>query len=264
MKKTKDSRKKRHEQIRNLLISHNLLSVAEFCRILDCSEATIRNDLRYLEEQGFIQRTFGGAIATANTTYNTDVLLRTSVSTKEKEAIADYVIHHILVSGQIITLDAGSTNVILAQKIVESPLELTVITNSFAAASILSKSERINLYLVGGYYNPLTYAFLDEMAPKILESIRSDIFFLAPNGLSKEAGITISDPKEVFIKQTMIRHARQCIALADHSKIGKLGLKVICGFEALRMLVTDDKADVQEIARLEESGVRVVAAPSVS
>ncbi|HEX2945257.1 MAG TPA: DeoR/GlpR family DNA-binding transcription regulator [Clostridia bacterium] len=262
MSKSLDSRAARHNKIRNLLITNKLLNVDEFCEILHCSEATIRNDLRYLEEQGFIKRTYGGAVATENTTYNTDVILRTSVLNAEKQAIADYVVRNILTPGQIITLDSGSTNAILAQKIVESQLELTAITNSLISASILAKSQKVNLYVVGGYYNMLTYSFQDEITQKILETVRSDIFFLAPNGVSSQAGITITDPKEVNIKQMMIKHANRSIALADHSKVGKSGFKVICNLNDLNMLVTDDKSDVNEITRLKGASLPVVVVPA--
>lgn len=258
MKKSLDSRAKRHDKIRNLLITNKLLNVDEFCEILNCSEATIRNDLRYLEELGYIKRTYGGAVATENTTYNTDVNLRTSVLNEEKQAITDYVVKNILTPGQIITLDTGSTNAILAQKIVEAQLELTIITNSLVSASILAKSEKVNLYLVGGFYNNHTSSFQDEITPVILESIRSDIYFLAPNGISARVGITITDPKEVLIKQMMIKHANRSIALADHTKVGKSGFKVICGFDDLSMLITDNKSDNNEITQLKESGLAVV------
>ncbi len=261
MKKSKDSKTKRQEQIRNLLLTNKLLNVDEFCEILHCSEATIRNDLRYLEEHGYLKRTYGGAVATENTTYNTDVGLRTTVLSDEKQLIADYVVQNILTPGQIITMDTGSTNAVLAQKIVYAQLELTVITNSLISASILANSEKVNLYLIGGYYNKHTFSFQDELTPRILESIRSDIFFLAPNGISPTVGITITDPKEVTIKQMMMKHANRTIALADHSKVGKTGFKVISDFDDISMLITDYHSYQQDIIRLQEMGLSVVVLP---
>ena len=53
---SKNKIEKRHQEIRMLLLSNELVTVKEFCEVLKCSEATLRNDLRYLEENGFLKR----------------------------------------------------------------------------------------------------------------------------------------------------------------------------------------------------------------
>lgn len=52
----------RHERIRERLEAIKIVSNSELSELLSVSEATIRRDLEWLEEQGFLERTHGGAI----------------------------------------------------------------------------------------------------------------------------------------------------------------------------------------------------------
>src|SRR3989304_165128 len=51
----------RHERIRDLLEAQNVVSNTELGQLLGVSEATIRRDLQWLEKQGILERTHGGA-----------------------------------------------------------------------------------------------------------------------------------------------------------------------------------------------------------
>ena len=64
---------RRHEEIRNLLLSNGSVTLQELCSKLNCSEATIRNDLTALEKQGVLKRMHGGAVANENTIRNTKI-----------------------------------------------------------------------------------------------------------------------------------------------------------------------------------------------
>ena len=251
----------RHEKIRSMLIANDLVTVAEFRQALNCSEATIRNDLRYLEERGLLKRSYGGAVATGSTARRTNMNMRSVAYKKEKEAIAEYIVNHVLLSGQTIILDSGSTSLEIAQRIAESELELTVLTNSFTIAATLIHSPRVKLFLAGGNYDPEPAAFHDEFSVALFNTMRADICFLSVNGVSSEAGFTISGFEEAPIKQAMIKASHECYVIADHSKLGKIGLKVICNFSDVTALVCD-KHNNDEIAKeLEASGLRIILAP---
>lgn len=261
MQTFKNKTELRHEKIRSMLIAAELVTVAEFRENLNCSEATIRNDLRYLEEKGLLKRCFGGAVATGSTARHTSMNMRSIVYKKEKEAIADYIVKSVLLSGQTIILDSGSTSLEVAQKIAASDLELTVLTNSFSIATVLTNSPRIKFFLAGGNYDPEPAAFHDEFSIALFNTMRADLCFLSVNGVSCDAGFTISGFEEAPIKQAMIRASHQCYVIADHSKLGKTGLKVICSLAEVTALISN-KSDHEEIVKeLEASGLRIVLAP---
>ena len=90
--------------------------------------------------------------------------------------------------------------------------------------------------------------------------MRADIFFLSVNGISNKAGFTLSGHEEVPIKQTMIQCSQKCIVTADYSKLGKIGLKVICGFNDVDTLITDSAANPEEVKNLKKHGLNVILA----
>ncbi|MDF3000527.1 MAG: transcriptional regulator, DeoR family [Bacillota bacterium] len=261
MQTFKNKTELRHEKIRSMLIAADLVTVAEFRKNLNCSEATIRNDLRYLEEKGLLKRCYGGAVATGSTARHMNMNMRSVAYKKEKEAIAQHIVKSVLISGQTIILDSGSTSLEIAQRIVESELELTVLTNSFAIATILTHSSHVKFFLAGGSYDPEPGAFHDEFSIALFNTMRADICFLSVNGVSCDAGFTISGFEEASIKQAMIKASRQCYVIADHSKLGKTGLKVICDLSDVTALISN-KHDHDEIVKeLEASGLKIILAP---
>lgn len=258
MMKTGNKTEGRHEKIRAMLIANTVVSLGEFCSRLKCSESTIRNDLKALEEQGLITRTFGGAVANENTKYNISMSVRLKLHIEEKRRIAHYIVNKVLEEGCTISIDAGTTNAEIAKAILESSMKLTVITNSLTVSSILGKSGNIALYLSGGQYHPQKDAFIDAAAVGFIRSMRSDIFFLSCDGIDSKEGISISDPEETYIKQTMMACAKKTFCAADSSKIGEVALKIISPLNGVNALVTDARISKDQIRDFNAAGLSVL------
>ena len=52
----------RRERIQEYLALHKIARTVDLCNMLDASEATVRRDLEWLEQDGILERTHGGAI----------------------------------------------------------------------------------------------------------------------------------------------------------------------------------------------------------
>ena len=52
----------RRERIQEYLAIHKIVRMDELYKMLDTSEATVRRDLEWLEREGVLERTHGGAI----------------------------------------------------------------------------------------------------------------------------------------------------------------------------------------------------------
>lgn len=255
--KTSSKADTRQERIRKMLLSHNVVSITEFCQQLDCSESTIRNDLKSLDEQGIIKRTYGGAVLNENTRYNIAMNTRYELYKEQKEAIASYIIQHYLKDEAIITLDSGTTMVAIAKKILESSLKLTVITSSLAIAEVLNRTANIDLYLTGGKLNHIKEAFIDQSAVEFISSMSSDLCLLSCDGVDAHKGITIGDPEEVTIKKAMINNSKRSICVADGSKIGLVKLKEIFPLSKVKSLITDSNADKGQLEAMRNAGIEV-------
>lgn len=252
----------RHERIRDLLLSNGTITIGELCETFSCSEATIRNDLIKLEKCGILKRISGGAIATENTSRNSVIAKRINKELDEKNKIAEYVVNHIIKPNMILTLDSGTTNMMLAQKIFDYKIPCTIVTNSFYVASIVAKSPDIQLCLSGGCYDFEHGSFHDDTSDMILNTYRSEICFISPNGIDDSGLVTNSGISENSIKQQMIKQSLRTILLADHTKIDRTELKIICLATDTDMLITDDKITQEQYKRLTNAGFHVIVVSS--
>ena len=66
----------RQQQILSCMESKNTITVKELTDQLYASPSTIRRDLSELEAQGFLKRIHGGAVLTAESTFDTPASLR--------------------------------------------------------------------------------------------------------------------------------------------------------------------------------------------
>ncbi|MCI8271308.1 MAG: DeoR/GlpR transcriptional regulator [Erysipelotrichaceae bacterium] len=249
----------RQDKMRDMLLTKELISVQEFCEQLNASQATIRNDLTYLEQQNVLKRVLGGAISTEGTPRNSNFHLRSSLYIEEKKKIAAYAVKHWIKPNCTLTLDAGTTCRCIAQELLMQKIPCSVVTNSFAAASILEKSEYIRLYLIGGSYDREHASFHDLTAIQMISSLYSDIYFLSPNGIDLKGQVTSSATEEHAIKKAFLQQSQKIIIAADHSKFCKTALKVLCPLTDIDTVLTDDGLDNDILRQYRQAGIPLIA-----
>lgn len=254
----------RQNKILFLLSKHKHLTNKALCSELNCSEVTIRNDLRELAELRLIERTFGGASALDDTYGGTSISEHLEYSTDEKYAISDYVVKNLLTENQSIIVDTGSTCLALCHKLSEFHKPLSVVTNSLLNANYISKNPGLTLSLPGGTYNPTSDTFDSISTLSYYQDIYADCYFMSANGLTAN-GVSITmtaDANRAIIKKTIVEQASRVILLCDHSKINKTCFHKICSLEKISLIVTDDRCNDEERAAFRALSVPVVFAPA--
>lgn len=253
----------RQNKILFLLSKHKHLTNKELCQELNCSQVTIRNDLRELSDLNLIERTFGGASALDDTYGGISISEHLENSTNEKYAIADYVIKHIIKPHQSIIIDTGSTCLALCQRLSSYNDELSVVTNSLLNANYISKNPNLALSLPGGSYNPTSDTFDSISTMSYYQNIFADCYFMSANGLTANGvSITVTaDANRAIIKKTIVDQASKVILLTDHTKINKTCFHKICGLEKISLIITDGNCSEDERKSFESLGVPVVFAP---
>jgi DeoR family transcriptional regulator of aga operon/DeoR family fructose operon transcriptional repressor len=226
----------RQQRIKQLVLTQGSLRVTELAEQFGVSEMTIRRDFELLEEAGHLERTFGGAVASEQTAFETSYTVRLSKHKTEKTAIASYAAS-LIQDGDSIALDASTTCLALARELSKRPL--TIITNSLDCAIEL-RSSSAKVLLTGGYLRQVSGSFAGPLALKALQEFRVDHCFISAKGVSLEDGFMDSDPDEVEVKRTMLTAAAKKTALLDSSKFDKRALVRICGIAEVDLMVSDD------------------------
>lgn len=137
----------RRDHIISYLKEKKRIEVKELEEIFQVSGATLRTDLRTLEQEGKLVRTHGGALLKDDEIQKEDNLISRKCN-PQKRAIAREAKRYIN-ERETIILDSGSTTLELARELKDAK-DLKIITNDLQIALELQENPWIDLYLVGG------------------------------------------------------------------------------------------------------------------
>lgn len=215
----------RFNQILDILKFRNNVSVHYLAKALHVSEPTIRRDLAFLEQEGMIRRTYGGAIINEMNTTEVPLSLREGENRHAKDIIARQAARFIS-NGSVIFLDASST-VSKLVKYLPKFSDLTVISNSPTNSLQLAKL-KIRSYNTGGLLLENSVAYVGKLAESFVEKFNADILFFSCRGLSEDGILTDSSLEESDLRHAMMRHAKKKVFLCTDDKIGKRYMYNLC------------------------------------
>jgi DeoR/GlpR family transcriptional regulator of sugar metabolism len=249
----------RRFRICEILAEQRTVAAAELIERLGVTAATIRRDLSALEKEGLLMRSHGGAVSrTPSTSFQAplDSLMRSNRA--EKGVIAARAAS-LIVEGDTLFLE-GSTTVLELARLLVSRVRLTVVTNSPAIVIAMQRSTSANVLCTGGDLQKDLLYLSGVWTQRVLSEIRLDRAILGVSAIDSSYGVSTASHNEAQVKQAAVRAAKVCIGLADHSKFGKQGFAFVGPVTDLDYLVTDSKADPEQVADLRKRGVEVLIA----
>jgi ribose transport system substrate-binding protein len=249
----------RHQAILELLQRSESLRVTDLAEQLGVSESTVRTDLETLDEQGFLVRVRGGAIAKqtgAAIGSSPGLLQRSLKNAGEKQAIARWAAG-IVEDGDVIMLDASSTVLHIAP-FLRDRRNLTVLTNGISVAQALAKEASNTVILIGGILRPSGNALTGEISKQLLQDYHVQTAFVSCSGFTVDQGFFESSLHETQMKMLMLQAAQRCVALLDSSKIGNLGLTTFATLANVDYFVADEKIERQTIEQIQTTNTHVI------
>ncbi len=230
------------------------VNVVEIARELEVSSATVRRDLRLLEDQRLLGRTHGGAVP-QGVLYELPLRYKSTRQPEQKRRIAREAATRVL-DGWAIGLTGGTTTTEVARALVDQP-RLTIVTNALNIASEIAVRPNLKLVVTGGVARAESYELVGPIAEASLEGLNLDMVFLSVDGISPDAGLTTHHEIEAGTDRALIDRASRVTVVADSSKIGKVAFARICQLADVDELITDDGADPAAVAAIEDRGVTV-------
>lgn len=226
------------------------------------SDATIRRDLAYLEERGFVMRTHGGAVAShVSTAFEPLYTEKSRRHRQRKEDIAALACKRVH-DGEVVMLDSGSTTHALARELKVRRQALSVITCDLMIALELSDVPGFDVVIVGGSVRPRLYSVVGTLTEELLGSFHANHAFLGADAIDDDVGVTNANLAEVGVKRKLTRAASDTVLLADHSKFGKVSLARVAGLGAFDAIITDAGMPDDQLARFVDAGAQLVRAPT--
>ena len=230
------------------------MTVSALCKELNVSEATMRRSLQSMHERNLLERVHGGA--TLRGALRPEQLFsdKEGQLNQEKSRIAEAALA-MIEDNDVIYLDGGSTILCLA-RLLDQRKNLTIVTNSLMAASILMESGH-KLILTGGEFRAISRTLVGPLSAHVIRNITVNKAFMGTIGLTLSDGMSTTDASEAFTKLQVLPRARQVILLADHSKLGFSSFVHSGDLRSINVLITDGIGDAFK-ERLEQEGIMVV------
>jgi DeoR/GlpR family transcriptional regulator of sugar metabolism len=239
----------RRAAIVEMLRTSGSVSVAEVQTELGVSPMTARRDLAEISRRGIARRTHGGAVMPSIAAHEDSFSTRLGLETDAKAALADAAVE-LLQPHDAIFIDSSTSGYFLARRIVESSLELTLITNSLPIMQLVAQhaAPSTELVAIGGLLRTLTQSFVGPHAIHTVSGHFTDRAFVSVKALSASGVLTDVDPLEAEVKRAMIAQAGEAVLLVDQSKLTSRGLNAVAPLSDVSLVVAcgvdDDELQV--------------------
>jgi DeoR/GlpR family transcriptional regulator of sugar metabolism len=232
----------RQAKILQIIREREFIENSELTRIFNVTIATIRADLKALNEQGLVQIDHGGTSVANRDEVRGEPLYETKIFVNHdaKQAIgktAATLVH----DGDVVILDSGTTNFSIARSLRINHLKkLTVVTCDMMVAKELGSDPDIDVILLGGKVRKSYYSTCGIYTESILKNLHANKFFLGIDGANQEYGITNIILEEVPIKKLQIEISDEVILVADSTKFGKTAIHRVCMWNEIDKIITDN------------------------
>jgi DeoR/GlpR family transcriptional regulator of sugar metabolism len=244
------------------------VSVADLARDHAVSAVTVHRDLEELARDGLVERVHGGARALSVTpsapAIPTAWTQRADMAGSAKAAIAAHAARYVG-HGATIFLDASSTALALARRIVDDPPnELTLVTNSPAIAYEI-QAEPVHVVIAPGELDQHMRMIAGRWTVEFLSELNFAVAFVSAAGVSLDQGLTTARRPLADVINAALASAERSVGLIDASKFGRSSLLSIARAQQLDAIVSDAELPAEVAEEYRAAGVRLeIANPQES
>lgn len=247
----------RRRAILSAIEKQGRVSVKDLSDDLHVSTVTIRQDLRALEAEGFLERTYGGAVrrASAATLPGQPELsfdVRRRRQDAEKQAIGQAAAR-LVRDGYGVALDASTTAFAITPYLKRFD-GLTIVTNSLIIAQQFLDAPRIQVLMPAGRLRRDSVSLTGSSAT--IPAINLNLGFFGARGLSLTVGYCDITAEEAEMKRALIAHCQQSFVVIDSSKWGSVAPFTYCDAHDAAVITTE-RAPHEHVEAFRAAGISV-------
>lgn len=247
----------RRNEILEKLKNQYIITINEFMEVFNISIETVRRDLNLLEEQGKIEKVYGGAKLKKSGFNEPAMNLRMIEHQELKDAIGRTCSEYVN-NGDCIYIDSGSTTFHIAKHLKDKK-NLTVITNSIPVISELSQSD-FDILIIGGRFRKSERAIVTFNFMFNFDQLNIQKCFICASGITAENGISDFNIHEVETRRQIMKRSQEIYVAADSSKFGVDVLFKVAPIESLDYIVTDFNISKHYIKAFSNIDVKLIVA----
>lgn len=226
----------RQKQILKIITENTYISVNELATRTFTSPSSIRRDLTYLENNGLVNRSYGGVSLPEISGRVAGFYNRVTKNIKEKRIIAQKA-SSFLRDGQSILLDSSTTASFMIPYIARLDTAVVFTNNLETAISLIKQG--ICTHCIGGESINGSVSLGGSQTYKALKDIHVDIMFFSSQSLSKNGLISDSTEQENFARHIMLKQADKTVFLCDSTKFNTTSLYALESLDIIDFAVFD-------------------------
>ncbi|HNX14114.1 MAG TPA: DeoR/GlpR family DNA-binding transcription regulator [Oscillospiraceae bacterium] len=248
----------RQREIAELIRKNGKITIYEIVEKYNVSGESARRDLRLLDENGLCKRTRGGAITPTQTrmippcnrNYDTMPIWETA------DAIAKRAAQEVH-ENDVVYLTSGSLGYLMLRHLPRD-IKYTLVINSVDLANRLRAWENVEVWLAGGKMRR-SASMVDSMAAEFIKKLHFDLCFITGAGVTAQFGLSNDTEETATFQRAVVANSRKRILLMPGQKVGRIAFIQVCPVDKFDMLISDWEGIEDELAKIGESGVEVIA-----
>lgn len=214
MAKPSTSLLKRRLDIAEIVRKNGEIKVDDLAEMLAVSGVTIRNDLNYLEQQGYLKRSFGGAIYTAQQGV-TVAQIREPAAFEVDKALETEMARQVAVQiddGETVFLGPGS----ILRKVIPflaNYEELCLLMNDLAHVSLAHEFLNGESVLLGGVLSGEGREVEGDLALNALRHYRPSRTLIAVDHIAEDGTLSVRHETRARLLHEAVEHSERVIAV---------------------------------------------------
>lgn len=246
----------RLEQIRLIVEQNKFCSIHMLAAKVNTSHATIRRDLKVLEEQKKLKITRGGAMKTDSEKSEEPPFASAATFHQEQNArIATAAVNSIK-DGETVLIDAGAVTTAMGEAL-RNKKGISVATNDLLLSCQIAANSGLNLTVIGGDVRKQRYTTAGMFAKSTIKHLNADKAFLGIDAINLEKGCMVVNMAEAEIKRAMLTAAKEKIIICDHTKFENVAFLNLCRVDNIDKIITGKEIDIKILASFVEAGVDI-------
>ncbi len=244
----------RRAAIAKMVAQSSVVRIADLVSHFGVDAATIRRDLRVLEQQGKIRHVRGGAMPIEGATPQA-----APVSPETQEARIGQAAAKMIADGETVFVGPGRIVLEMVRALVHR-VDLTIVTNGLAVAHWVASNTSHNLIVAGGQIERRDLALVGQLTRAALANLRADHVVLELGGISAVGELTDDSLPQAEIARVLFEIGSEVIVLVPAERVGRVAAAYVAPVSDADVIVTTREAPVPTLWDLSESGVRIVLA----
>lgn len=255
MAKASTSLLKRRLDIAEIVRKKGEIKVDDLAEMLAVSGVTIRNDLNYLEEQGYLKRSFGGAIYTARQSAAAPASEQEpAISDKGLETEMARQLAGLIIGGESVYLDVGT----ILRKTIPFLAEhdaLSLIFNDLRHVPFAGEFLSGENVLLGGKLSVSGYTTEGEMAIATLRQHSPDRALIALDHVAENGALSVRDEARAQLLSAVMAVCPRTIAVIPQRPVYGETRHQVGNLQQLAGVITPQVVAAEYHTRLQAAGL---------